>query len=72
MAPISPSDCANIVQNFLKKNWAKGLLSTQNGPHHPQIAILLTIKKIKILLRPIQPTFWKLKQIEKKDQKSLA
>ena len=25
-----------------RKNWTKGLLSTQNGAHHPQIVILLT------------------------------
>ena len=34
---------ANIVQDFIKENWAKSLLSTQSGPYHPQILILMTI-----------------------------
>ena len=71
----------HIVPTLLKKNWAKRLLSTQNGLHHPQIVILLNPRllsswvplleqnKRKSVWRPIQLTFGNSNGLKRKIKK---
>ena len=65
----------NIFQDFLKEKLGKRFIKDTEWPPSSQDCNLLDYyfwNKIKeSLWRPIQPIFWKLKWIVKKDQKSL-